>query len=99
MRPCVDRSYDGERLACRALSESVPPSRIVLARLPQSHPTRLAQAFRGFLPDAVRGVCEAPNRGWWRSRSRTVRPAKVNRQFTPDFEYHHHDYDPEAATR
>ena len=47
-RPCVDRSYDGERLVCRALSESVPPGRIVLARLPQSHRTRLAQAFGDF---------------------------------------------------
>ena len=47
-RPHVDRSYDGERLACRPLTESVPPGRIVLARLPQSHPTGLAKAFGEF---------------------------------------------------
>ena len=47
-RPHVDRSYDGEKLACRPLTESAPPGRIVLARLPQSHPTRLAQAFGEF---------------------------------------------------
>ena len=47
-RPHGDRSYDGEKLACRPLTESVPPGRIVLARLPQSHPTKLAQAFGEF---------------------------------------------------
>ena len=47
-RPHGDRSYDGAKLACRPLTESVPPGRIVLARLPQSHPTKLAQAFEEF---------------------------------------------------
>lgn len=47
-RPHGDRSYEGEKLACRPLIESVPPGRIVLARLPQSHPTKLAQAFGEF---------------------------------------------------
>lgn len=44
-RPRGDRSYDGDALVCRPLKESAPPGRISLARIPQSHPTRLLEAF------------------------------------------------------
>jgi DNA-binding transcriptional LysR family regulator len=50
-RPHGDRSYDGEDLACRPLSDAVPPGRISLVRLPQPHPTRLLQAFADYCKD------------------------------------------------
>ena len=44
-RPAGDRSYDGRPLACRPLTDRVEPGRVVLARLAQSRPTRLVEAF------------------------------------------------------
>ena len=44
-RPAGDQSYDGRPLACRPLADDVEPGRVVLARLGQSRPTRLTEAF------------------------------------------------------
>lgn len=44
-RPAADLSYDGLPLVARPIADDVPQGRIVLGRVAQTRPTRLAQAF------------------------------------------------------
>lgn len=47
-RPRQDRTYDGQEIVTRPLSDSPAPSDICLARLAQSKPTGLMEAFAAF---------------------------------------------------
>jgi DNA-binding transcriptional LysR family regulator len=47
-RPFGDRAYDGQKLVTRPLSNRVMPGNVCLARLRQSRPTRLMEAFSDF---------------------------------------------------
>ncbi len=47
-RPRQNRTYDGQEIVTRPLADPVPPSDICLARLAQSKPTGLMEAFAAF---------------------------------------------------
>jgi DNA-binding transcriptional LysR family regulator len=46
--PATDITYDGLKVVNRKLAEDAAPTRIVLARLARSRPTRMAEAFAAF---------------------------------------------------
>jgi len=53
--PALDRTYDGGRVAVRALDDSVPALKIVVARAAQARPTSRAQALSDYLRQSFGG--------------------------------------------
>jgi len=62
IRPAGDLSYDGKRIVRRPILEDVPGSRVALARMAGTRPTRFAQAYTEACHDYFRNLPETMTR-------------------------------------